>query len=183
MAASIMVLPLVSAHAQDANNADLVPVKSIDASTVDIDESDHTHPPIRLTPDKSEIITLTKDAASIIVGNPNHLGILADTSTRLILVPRAPGASYFTILDRDGNVIMQRHAIIASPKKEYVRIRKSCAASDNNDCRETRVFYCPDMCHEVIIGSDDDGSGNEGLSADAQAAAERQAVDEEDPVE
>lgn len=183
MTAAIMFTPLLSAKAQETAGADIMPVKSIDASTVDIDDSQHTHPPIRLTPDKSEIITLKEEAASIIVGNPNHLSVLADSSTRLILVPRAPGASYFTILDHDGNIIMQRHAIIASPKKEYVRIRRSCANSGGDDCRETRVFYCPDMCHEVIIGTEDKGDSGAGLSADAQSAAKALANDEEDPIE
>lgn len=45
---------------------------------------------------------------------------------------------------------MQRHAIIASPKQDYIRVRSSCGA-EATDCQETRVFYCPDICHEVNV--------------------------------
>lgn len=124
----------------------------------------HTHPALKLTPDKSELVRLDKPAGSIIIGNPNHLSILADTSKTLVLVPRAPGATHFTVLDMDGAVLMQRHVIVASPKEKYLRVRRSCAGSDDDNCQQTSVFYCPDMCHEIIMGSEDsdDGSGDEG---------------------
>ncbi len=107
-----------------------------------------THPAIRITPDKSELVRLEKDASSIIVGNPDHLGVLMDNRRLLILVPRAPGATYMTVLDSSGNVIMQRHVIVASPKSDYIRIRRSCAGQ-GNECQETSVYYCPGMCHPV----------------------------------
>ena len=138
------------ALAQD-NIVDIIPAKAGETAP---DENAHTHPPIRLTPDKSEIVNLDRKAASIIIGNPNHLSIMADAADRVILVPRAPGASYFTILDHEGKVIMQRHAIIASPKQQYVRIRRSCANGGDN-CQETSVFYCPDTCHEIMMKAAD----------------------------
>lgn len=111
-------------------------------------QSQDTHPMIRITPDKSELVRLEKDASSIIVGNPDHLGVLMDNRRLLILVPRAPGATYMTVLDSAGNVIMQRHVIVASPKSDYIRIRRSCAGQ-GNECQETSVYYCPGMCHPV----------------------------------
>ncbi|MGZ9097368.1 MAG: pilus assembly protein N-terminal domain-containing protein [Micavibrio sp.] len=107
-----------------------------------------THPMIRITPDKSELVRLETDASSIIVGNPDHLGVLMDNRRLLILVPRAPGATYMTVLDSAGNVIMQRHIIVASPKSDYIRIRRSCAGQ-GSDCQATSVYYCPGMCHQV----------------------------------
>ena len=136
------------AIAQD-NGADLMPAS---VTSMDIEE---THPPVRLTPDKSELIRLDRDAASVIVGNPTHLSILLDSTRLLILAPRAPGATYFTVLDSNGNVIMQRHVIVASPQEKYLRIRRSCSGS--SDCQATSVYYCPDMCHEINI---DNGSSN-----------------------
>lgn len=50
---------------------------------------------------------------------------------------------------------MQRHVIVASPKEKYMRIRRSCAGSDDDTCQSTSVFYCPDMCHEIIMGSEE----------------------------
>lgn len=165
IACAVALFP-ITANAQPEGGLDALPAApSIQTQTNrTINEDEHTHPPIRLTPDKSEIINLDQAAGSIIIGNPNHLSILADSASRLILVPRAPGASYFTILDRSGNIIMQRHAIIASPKKKYVRIRRSCAnASD--DCQETKVFYCPDMCHEIKIDNGEDSASSDGAEA------------------
>jgi hypothetical protein len=107
-----------------------------------------THPMLRITPDKSELVRLETDASSIIVGNPDHLGVLMDNRRLLILVPRAPGATYMTVLNSAGNVIMQRHIIVASPKSDYIRIRRSCAGQ-GSDCQATSVYYCPGMCHQV----------------------------------
>lgn len=110
--------------------------------------SGDTHPTIQLTPDKSELIRLDADATSIIVGNGEHLGAIAENSRLVILVPRQPGATYLTILDAEGKVLMQRHVLVATPKEKYVRVRRTCAA-DNEACEATTVYYCPDMCHRV----------------------------------
>lgn len=106
-----------------------------------------THPRLNLTPDKSELVRLEQDAGSIIVGNPDHLGVMMDNRKLLILVPRQPGATYLTVLDGAGKVIMQRHVIVASPKNDYIRIRRSCRGPE--DCEPTSVYYCPGMCHPV----------------------------------
>lgn len=109
---------------------------------------DDTHPILKITPDKSELVRLDSDAASIIVGNPDHLGVLMDNRRLLILVPRQPGATYLTVLNAAGEIIMQRHVIIASPQTDYIRIRRSCAGQPSG-CQETSVYYCPGMCHTV----------------------------------
>ena len=124
---------------------------------------EETHPMLRLTPDKSELVRLDEDAVSVVVGNPAHLGVLLDTPRVLVLIPRAPGATYFTVLNRDGNPIMQRHAIIAPPKQKYVRIRRSCASVEGG-CNATSVYFCPDICHEVAVtqlNGDDEEGGND----------------------
>ncbi len=108
-----------------------------------------THTAIRLTPDKSEIIKLKTDASSIIVGNPMHLSILADTPRTLVLVPKAVGATHFSILDKQGNILMQRHVLVAGPTTDYIRIKKTCV-DDDEGCVATSVYYCPDICHEII---------------------------------
>lgn len=115
----------------------------------DFKDEEATHPTLRVTPDKSEIINLDRAAASVIIGNPEHANIVADSSTRLVVIPRTPGATYFSALDKDGKVIMQRHVIIASPKEGYLRVKRSCINADGTACADTSVFYCPDMCHEI----------------------------------
>lgn len=122
-------------------------------------DGEDTHPALRLTPDKSELVRLDNDVASVVVGNPNHLGVLMDNPRLLILLPRQPGATYLTLMDVDGNVLMQRHVLVASPKSDYVRIRRSCGAAGNAACEQTSVYYCPGVCHEVGM-NDGKGSGN-----------------------
>lgn len=133
---------------------------------------DNTHPDLRLTPDKSTLVRLPHDIKTVFVGNPAHLSVLAESPDLLVLVGKAPGATYFTALDGDGNVVMQRHVIVASPKEGYVRIRRSCinagggedSGGGGGECQSTSVYYCPDMCHEVIIPAAEETGGADAAS-------------------
>lgn len=108
---------------------------------------------IKITPDKPEIVTLERDAVNVIVGSNQTLRVIPDTNRALVLVPKKPGSTYFKALDINGKIIMQRHVIVGVAKKDYVRIRRTCAGGDPN-CREFSVYYCPDMCHEVNVMQD-----------------------------
>lgn len=146
-------------NAQAQNNNDFMPPRSTVQETAKVfAPNEATHPALRLTPDRSEMIRLNKDAASIIIGNESNIQILMDTPSRLIVVPREPGATFFTILDKGGDIIMQRHAIVASPKEKYVRIRRSCRTAGGTGCEETSIYYCPGMCHDVKIQTNINGS-------------------------
>ena len=153
-------------YAQESADVDIIPASAVPSDSLKSYEGETTHAPMRLTPDKSELVRLDKNAASIIVGNPAHLSVLAESATTLVLVPRAPGATFMTVLDQNGDLIMARHVIVASPQKKYVRIRKSCSA-DAENCQNTQVYYCPDMCHEISISSG---------AADASAAPDTAAL-------
>ena len=118
-------------------------------------DSEDTHAALRLTPDKSALVRLEEDASSVIVGNPEHLGVLMDDSRLLILVPRQPGATYLTVLNKAGKMIMQRHVIVTVANKDYLRIRRSCNAGAGDNCAATSVYYCDGMCHEVSIVEND----------------------------
>ncbi len=125
-------------------------------ASASMEEIETTHPILRLSQDKSELITLKEEAASVIVGNPTHVSVLLDTSKTLIIVPRQAGASHFTVIGKDGSTLMQRHVIVGGPKKKYIRIRRSCDANDRS-CQATSTYFCPDVCHEV---SDNAGGTN-----------------------
>ncbi len=115
-------------------------------------EIHHKAPAIHLTPDKSELLQLDVDAASVMVGNPNHLNVVAESAKTLVLIPKAPGASHFTVLDQKGHVILQRHVIVASPKENYLRIRRTCNGGDEA-CQTTSMYYCPGMCFEIAMSN------------------------------
>jgi hypothetical protein len=138
---------------------DVLPAKTAETKGIFYNINEITHPEIEMTPDKSELVRLDQDVASIIVGNPSHLSVMAESARLLVLVPREAGATYFTALNAKGEVVMQRHVLVAAPKEKYVRVRKSCAGSKNRDCQETSVYYCPDMCHQIIM-AEPSGTGN-----------------------
>jgi len=84
----------------------------MDAPIKETTAAQTTHPQLNLTPDKSEMIRLSEKAASVVVGNPNHISVLLDTPDTIIVVPRQQGASHFTVIGESGNIIMQRHAVV-----------------------------------------------------------------------
>ncbi len=146
----ILILALVMAltvtgNALCAQAEDLIPPVTQPAENAEVAT---THPMLRLTPEKSELVRLDRNAISVIVGNPAHLSVLLDTPNTLVLVPRVAGATHFTVLDAAGEIVMQRHVVVASPKKNYVRVRRSCA-NGAEGCRATSVYFCPDICHEI----------------------------------
>jgi hypothetical protein len=146
---ALVLLP-ASSNAQDSG---LMPPQAVaQTNEPTMTHSEETHPILRMTPDKSEIIRLEREAASIIVGREEHLRLFMDTPTLLVAVPGLPGATHFTILDDTGNVIMQRHVVVGSPQEKYVRVRRC----DSPGCRADQVYFCPegDMCHETGIANE-----------------------------
>ncbi len=167
MKIQLFVLPAVlilgtaltlSASAQPAAqpSQDLMPPVTAQSAANPTNNLDsETHPTLNLMPDKSELVRLDREAASIVVGNSSHISVLLDAPRLAVVIPRTPGATYFTVLDKEGNVIMQRHVVVAAPKKNYVRVRRSCSGATggaNNNCQPTSVYFCPDMCHEIGSG-------------------------------
>lgn len=108
--------------------------------------------PLRISPDKPEVIQLDRDAVNVLVGSDETLRAVPDTNRTIVLIPKKPGATYFKAIDAEGKVIMQRHVIVGTVEKgtKYIRIRRACAGDDAN-CKEFSVYYCPDMCHEVNV--------------------------------
>jgi hypothetical protein len=144
-----MFCVIASAEAQQTSQG-LMPASG---ATVSIDSSftanEQTHPPLRLTPDKSHIIELDKHISRVIIGNDVHLNLFMDTTSRVVAVPRSPGATHFTLIGADGSIVMQRHVVVASPQEKYVRVRETCMSGST--CEPVRMFYCPGMCHEISI--------------------------------
>ena len=139
---------------------DVVEIKQDDPPVPIFDEP--THPPVKLSPDKSKLIRLDQTVDRVIVGNPNHLAVLPSDKSTVVLVGRAPGATYFTAMDDKGEIIMQRHVFVAAPQENYIRIRRACAVSEQDNCQATQVYYCPDTCHNVAMGMEDSESDSGG---------------------
>lgn len=103
---------------------------------------------MKLTPDRTEVIRLESDAASVIVTNPAHAQVMLETPRLMLVMPRAPGTTSVFALDAEGEVILQRDIIVSATAKPYIRIRKACS-SDDAACASNSYYYCPDGCYEV----------------------------------
>lgn len=103
---------------------------------------------IRLTPDRTKVIRLDRDAASVIVTNPAHASVMLDSPRLLIVMPRQPGATSFTVLNAAGESILERDVIVTAAQQKYIRVRKMCGPQDAN-CVPDSYYYCPDGCYQV----------------------------------
>ncbi len=128
-------------------------------------------PVIRLTPDKIDVLKLDQNAVNVVVGNNKHLMAVMETPRQVMLIPRAPGATFLQVLNAKGDTILARSVIVAAPKTDYVRIRRSCAGKKVDDCEQFSVFYCPDMCHEIHV-TQDTKSGGAAVPAEVASSGE-----------
>ena len=128
-------------------------------------------PIIYVSPDQTRVVRLDQDATSVIVTNPSHAQVLIDTPRLLIVVPQEPGATTFTALDGNGNIIETRHVIVGAKKKRYVRIRRACNNAENSACESTSLFFCPGDCHRVnVVGASSESSGTDSAAVSGMPA-------------
>ena len=157
---------LAEEHSHGQASTGLMPAKKLAVSAPE------SAPSLHLTMDKSELVKLDKNAGSVIVGNPTHANVLMDSPQLLVVVPRAPGATHFTVLDQSGAIIMQRHVIVAAPKENYIRVRTASCGEDNKDCAKTANYYCETegMCHEIISQLEEEKSNQQDNREEANEA-------------
>lgn len=187
LAFTVLALTAAPAAAQDMGDGPFPPPAPIGSNMLtspeDMDPDfmeqlpdEPTHPSLRLTVDKSEILSFDRDIGRIIIPHETHISILPDSNRRVVIVPYAIGTTFFRILDENGEILMQRHAIVGAPKQNYVRIRRSCSDAVIG-CVPTTVYYCEDMCHEMALqertGEVDTTTGQ---VADPNAAQNQQAA-------
>lgn len=127
---------------------------------------------LRLASNKDLLLRLDRDAATVIVNNPENVSIMLDSPRLLILMPRQPGATSFTVLSSGGDVIMQRDVIVSNVQSNYVRIRKMCSGADTS-CLPASYYYCPDGCYEVTPVA----AGSAGNIPPPPAVAAKEALD------
>ena len=141
-----------------SNSGDLVPRTRVDENAETPPIQGAQYPPLRMTSDKPEVVHLNKPATNIIVPNKDHAIIRPDTRRTLIIQPRQPGATFFRALDKKGDLIMQRHILVGTPKQDYVHIRRSCDADDEG-CERESTYYCPGRCYTVNVQQPGSQSG------------------------
>ncbi len=122
--------------------------------------------PLYLTDNEDKTVRLSQDAASVIVNNPAHASVLLDSPRLLIVMPRAPGATSFSVLDANGNTILHKDVIVSNVQRQYVRIQRVCDGSTN--CTPTSYYYCPNGCYQITPVA---SSGNNNVNVPPPPAA------------
>jgi Flp pilus assembly secretin CpaC len=108
---------------------------------------------IRLAPGKAKTIALERNAASIIVANPAHASVYLDNPRLAVIVPRAPGATGFTVLDSEGGTVLDQQIVVGEAEDAaYVRITRMCGSGQGAaSCQSVSMYYCPDNCVSVAV--------------------------------
>ncbi|MBI3440771.1 MAG: pilus assembly protein N-terminal domain-containing protein [Proteobacteria bacterium] len=148
-----MLIPVLAQAGDDIRDDVGVPSRLIgnpaglspDAVTTPKEESGSA---LHLTSDRDALLRLDQDAATVIVNNPAHVSVMLDSPRLLVLMPRQPGATSFTVLGNQGEVILRKDVIVSNVQSKYVRIRRICGANDAS-CSPAAYYYCPDGCYEV----------------------------------
>ncbi len=111
---------------------------------------------IRVAPGSSHVVTLDRDAASVVVASPAHASVFLDNPRTVVIVPRAPGATGFRALDADGRTILNKQIVVGEADAEsYVRVTRICDANAGGACQPVSLYYCPDNCVSVSVPSVD----------------------------
>ncbi len=124
---------------------------------------------IRLSPDRTKVLRLRENAASVVVANPAHASVILDSPKLLILMPREPGTTSFTVLNAEGKVLLERNIIVSAVQPQYVRIRRVCGKDSN--CAPSNYYYCPDGCFEVTPVANEGNADIPEVQGGAPAAA------------
>ncbi len=114
---------------------------------------------IRVSPGQSKTVPLSRNAASVIVANPAHATVFLDTPRMLVIMPRAPGATELTVLDAEGQIVLQKGVLVDGAGDDHVRIRRICG-EDARDCEAQTIYYCPDNNCVEVATPEPDTTGN-----------------------
>ena len=96
----MFLLLMLAPQAVHAQAVDILPAQQAQEAGIEFDNEFETHPPLRITPDKSELIRLKAPAGTIIIGNPSHFSVLAESPKTLVIVPGTPGSAHFMVLNK-----------------------------------------------------------------------------------
>lgn len=170
----------MSNHIPAIDETDIIETPALDDTTAETGDAPEIAP-LRISPDKPEIIELERSAVNVMVGSDENLRAVPDTNRTIILIPKKPGATYFKALDENGKIIMQRHVIIGAPKNEYVRIRRACVNGEEG-CKQYSLYYCPDSCHEVDVIQDQKALKTETAPKETVSTSNAQPGPNDEPV-
>jgi hypothetical protein len=105
--------------------------------------------------DGPTIIDLNSDAATVIVGNPEHAQVMLDNPRRLLVNAGQPGMTRLMVLDKNGQVILNRNMVVGNGgghNGSMIRIRNACI-NGGEGCAENRVYYCAEgqRCNTMMM--------------------------------
>lgn len=128
---------------------------------------------INVSPDGPTIVHLDEDAGSVIVGNPAHASVVLENPRMMMVMAGAPGMTNLLVLNKNGQVILNRPVISGNGEKGLIRIQNACVNGGDN-CIENKMYYCAEgeRCHVVAAPQVANPSDNSDQGPPPQGGAE-----------
>jgi len=120
---------------------------------------------IDVSADGPQLIHLSQDASSVIVGNPAHATVALDNPRLLIITAGAPGVTKLTVIGKDGQIILDDHIVVNSPSGNLIRVKNACI-NGGDVCQQTKMYHCKNgqACNDVSVSEPSYGQGGGGSS-------------------
>jgi hypothetical protein len=103
---------------------------------------------MRIVIDEAEILTLTRPAASIIIGNPSVAGVSVENPTTLVVTGRSYGLTNLMVLDGHGRAIFSGDVVVADRSNGVLTLVRG---NQNGQ----RTFVCAPRCTPMPDIGDD----------------------------
>lgn len=108
--------------------------------------------PITIQTDKTQMIALTQDPGTVVVGNPSIADISVD-GKRVFLHGRSYGNTNITILDVQGNQLASFDVSVTHDDKNEVAVFFATSRPPEHATRYS--FSCDPLCQKTVIAGDD----------------------------
>jgi Flp pilus assembly secretin CpaC len=101
--------------------------------------------PLRVAIDEARIIRLDQAAHAVVVGNPAIADAIVHDGRSLIITARAYGATNLIVLDRAGNVMLDRMVHVTQPQSALLTIQRGNALE---------TYSCAPHCRRMPMPGD-----------------------------
>jgi hypothetical protein len=99
-------------------------------------------PALAVSLDEARIVRLDTQAHAVVVGNPAIADAIVHDGRNLIITARAFGSTNLIVLDRRGEVVLERMVDVTQPRSTWVTVQRGDALETYScapNCRRTPV--------------------------------------------
>ncbi len=90
--------------------------------------------------DKSQMVRLARDAAVVMIANPEVADVAIESPRLVFVLGRGPGVTSLSILDDDGKTMVRTDVIVVPNSQGYVTMHRATAEF---------TFLCAPRCAQV----------------------------------